>query len=125
MLAGMDVSNKLEQLERELLTEAVRKDEGKIASLLADGFREFGSSGRVFDKAGILDALQNEISAALSMKAFRAEPLADNVVLVTYRAVREKTGTVAQETLRSSIWVRTAGAWQMVFHQGTRVNEPC
>jgi hypothetical protein len=47
---------------------------------------------------------------------FEVHPLAPDVVLATYCSVNE---TRKQHTLRSSIWKRIDGRWQMVFHQGT------
>jgi hypothetical protein len=56
----MDVKEKLQQLEQQLLTSATRHHAGEISSLLADEFREFGSSGETFSKAEIISVLQSE-----------------------------------------------------------------
>jgi len=110
----------LRQLEERLLQPEVRRSAQDVAELLADEFIEFGSSGRQFTKPQIIESLQQELPTRLALREFRARPLAPGVVLVTYRAVRQ---SVSEEqvmySLRSSIWRRSEGRWQMIFHQGT------
>jgi len=57
--------------------------------------------------------------ATLPLKAFQVIEVQPQVALVTY------VSEVQQETLeranRSSLWVRGAGVWRLVFHQGTPV----
>ena len=50
----------LRTLEERLLQPDVRRSAQAVASLLADEFVEFGSSGRVFDKTQIITALRDE-----------------------------------------------------------------
>ena len=79
----------------------------------------FGSSGRVFDKRRIIEALQQETpekTLPISLVDFAVRRLAPNVMLVTYRATSQDT---LESRLRSSIWKLIEGRWQMVFHQGT------
>ena len=117
----MDVKEKLQQLEQQLLTSATRHHAGEISSLLADEFREFGSSGETFSKAEIISVLQSEGPVHLSLKDFEAYPISDHAFLITFRAVKEAPGLPAVESLRSSVWIERDGRWQMLFHQGTRV----
>lgn len=119
----MEVADDLERLEQTLLTGSVRKDAARVSALLADEFREFGSSGSVYSKAEIVASLQAEKEADIVMKAFACRTVADGVALVTYRSERAtgKDGVIA--ALRSSLWIFREGRWQMVFHQGTRVND--
>ena len=117
----MDVQQTLLELEQRLLTNAIRQDAQEMSSLLADEFREFGSSGRTFSKAEIIDLLRSEPSVCLSLKTFEAYPISEQVVLVTFRAVGEVEGAPPIESLRSSLWVHRDGRWQLLFHQGTRV----
>ena len=98
----------------------MRRDPQRVAALIADDFREFGTSGRVFDKASILAELATESSAQLSLTNFDCQQLASNIVLVTYRSQRtDAAGT--RHALRSSVWTHRDGRWQIVFHQGTRI----
>jgi len=118
-----DESSTLEHvrsLEELLAKPDVRHAPGQLARLIADDFREFGSSGRVFDKQQIIAALQRQAPCELSLRDFRAVLLAANVVLVTYCGTARFSGsTTASYSLRSSIWRRRDGRWEVVFHQGT------
>jgi hypothetical protein len=115
----MDVAEELQELEASLLTNAVRKDAARVAELLADEFREFGKSGRVYSKAEILALLQDEAGARIAMKDFACQPVSEGVALVTYRSEHARADGAMVEALRSSLWVWRGGRWQMVFHQGT------
>jgi hypothetical protein len=117
----MDAKEKLQELEEQLLTSAARHHAAELSSLLADEFREFGSSGKVFSKAEIISELQSETSVPLSLKSFEAYAVSDHAFLVTFRAVKEIPGLPPAESLRSSLWIYRDGRWQMLFHQGTRV----
>jgi hypothetical protein len=105
------------RLELELMDPDVRKDREKVSALLAEEFREFGSSGRAWSRAAILDLLATEPwQSAPVVEEFEMQRIAMDAALVTYRTVRSQ-----QATLRSSIWMLREGLWQMVFHQGTRM----
>jgi hypothetical protein len=98
----------------------VRGSPERLAVLLAEDFVEFGSSGRVFNRTEIIAALAKETATKRSLTEFKATMLSEDVALVTYRATRRSTGDAAAvSALRSSIWRRRDGRWQMVFHQGT------
>lgn len=97
-----------------------------VGALLAADFREFGSSGRVYDKAMVVETLAAEMPGAHSalpmIVDFAAQRLAPDVVLVTYCSVAYSQEDSTERTvLRSSIWQRVEGTWLMVFHQGTPV----
>ena len=112
----------LRSLEEELLKPEVRRTADQVGRLLADDFVEFGSSGRVYDKAQIIAALQDEApdpAIRISLTDFSARQLAPGAILVTYRTVWSGPGAPAGYKLRSSIWKLMEGRWQMVFHQGT------
>jgi hypothetical protein len=116
----MDVKQTLKGLEQHLLTNASRHDAREVSSLLADEFREFGSSGKTFSKAEIIDRLQSESSVCFSLKDFEAYPVSEQIILVTFRAVKEIVGLPPTESLRSSLWVHRDERWQMLFHQAPR-----
>jgi ribonuclease HI len=99
------------RLERQLLDPAYRQDPAFLAGVLHPGFVEYGSSGRVWSRDEIVEALAADPSVGGEAEGFEAHPLGDHVVLVTYRT----TGA-----LRSSIWVHERAGWQIRFHQGTR-----
>ena len=111
-------------LERKLHKPDLRSSRETVSELLADTFIEFGSSGRVYDKMIVVDALAEETGADAStvpeVKDFAARYLSSDTVLVTYRSIRQSTNTSKErQTLRSSIWKLADGRWQMLFHQGT------
>lgn len=124
MSADVSIEAHLRTLEEELLQPDVRKAATRLDALLAEGFIEFGSSGRVFNKQEIIDTLRSESPVRLSLTDFKALPLAPGVVLTTYRALRYSAlGEQPIYSLRSSVWRLLDGRWQMVFHQGTPLKE--
>jgi hypothetical protein len=120
------VAGHLRSLEEALLRSDVRGNAEAVQDLLAEEFREFGSSGRVYSRDSIvealqIEALQTEIPKQLLLESFEARRLASDLALVTYRALSEHPRTAPVRSLRSSLWVFRRGRWQMLFHQGTRM----
>ena len=110
--------DKIVRLEKELLDPDVRGSADLAGPLIADSFVEFGRSGRVHDRAGVLSMMQASGSEApATADDFVVHELAPGVVFVTYRT----SGASGEETLRSSIWVESNEGWQIFFHQGTPV----
>jgi hypothetical protein len=120
----MNLRQHLRELETKLLDPAVRQDQEAVSQLLAEEFREFGSSGRTYTKAEILNTLEQEISREIVTVDFTVQLLSATAALVTYRAQRAGTAIEpSRESLRSSIWIECNGRWQMLFHQGTAVRQ--
>lgn len=113
------VAAELRELEELLLEPNVRKS-NRLVELLADDFIEFGSSGRVYTKTDLVAVLAAEAPVAQTTSDFKVTPLAPDVALLTYRIRRHSQPVV--DTLRSSVWKRMNGRWQMVFHQATRTS---
>ena len=108
--------NHLRQLEETLVRPEVRSSPERVGALLHPQFTEFGSSGRIFDRAAILAEIASETHFALpSIEDLRLQGSGPDWALINYRAV-----SPAASTLRSSLWVRSGDRWQMLFHQGTR-----
>jgi hypothetical protein len=101
-------------LEMRLLDPQVRASAEAITELLHEGFREFGASGRVWDRASIVPAVTADPGVAVAVGDVTAVRLALDVVLLTYWVTRP-----SGRSLRSSVWRRDAGGWQLYFHQGT------
>jgi len=93
----------------------VRGSRKEVEELLDAEFVEFGSSGKIHDRASVVSALLLEPPAAWSIANFRARLLSEDVALVTYLASMSGGGS----SLRCSIWRRSRGLWRMAFHQGT------
>ncbi|HET9652650.1 MAG TPA: DUF4440 domain-containing protein [Usitatibacter sp.] len=113
-------------LEEQLLEPEVRRSAERMAELLADDFVEFASSGVAYDKRRILEVLQDEALAddpvTRSLEKFEVIPLGTDVVLTRYRLLRQHSAhEPPTQSMRSSVWRRRDGRWQMLFHQGTYV----
>ena len=105
-----------------LLRPDSRRSLGDLELLLADDFREFGKSGRVWDKQSVIAMIAQESAAfEYTLEDFRVSLLAPTVALATYRILGATSGPGAEpaQALRSSVWVLRDSNWQLVFHQGT------
>jgi hypothetical protein len=101
--------------ELALLQPGVRADREAAVGLLHEAFREFGASGRVWDRAQIVDSLAADPGdTPAEPEDLQAVMLTDDVILLTYRARRPD-----RTSLRSSLWVRGEAGWKLLFHQGT------
>jgi hypothetical protein len=103
-------------LELRLLDPATRARPGEVRRLLHPDFLEVGASGRVWDREAILAALSGHPGGDRAVDDLVARPLADDVVLVTYRV--RHGGAWSR---RSSIWLRDDHGWRVRFHQGTPI----
>jgi hypothetical protein len=112
----------LERLELLLMDPAVRRDRERVGALLSSDFVEFGSSGRVWTRDTALDLLAAGTFTAPQVENFAFRLLGRDVVLVTYRTLHTDLAGERTVTLRSSIWTRESGSWQICFHQGTRAS---
>ena len=113
-------ARRLCELEESLLQAGIRKSD-RVDQLLAEGFIEFGSSGRVLSRAQVLSSLRAESPVATTATELEAVLLSPDTALVTYRACRHSEPPL--HTLRSSVWQRQGGEWRLVFHQGTLSSE--
>ena len=104
-------------VEREhlLLQADVRRDRQRVLSLLHPDFTEFGASGRVWSRDSISDVTDTS-TVDIKMSDCEARRLGSEAVLLTYHS---HDGN--RDALRSSTWVKTSGAWLLLFHQGTLV----
>lgn len=111
------------ELETSLHKKEIRKSPEAVAALLADDFIEFGSSGRIFNKAAIIEALNTEvIDQQVTVEDFQMRELGTGIALVTHIACKPaRNGPSVIRALRSSLWRHANGRWQMIFHQGTRI----
>jgi len=105
-----DVASVIE-LERSLLTDAVRSTPRVLGALLHPDWTEIGSSGRLLERGATLERLG---STPATLEPIEATRLSDDVILLVWRAV-----TPERSSLRSSVWVRDDGRWRQRFHQGT------
>jgi hypothetical protein len=116
----------IKRLELRLQLPSVRSSRAQLDQLLADEFMEFGSSGRIYDKRQIIQTLvadpRSQMPRYPALRNVKVIWLGDDVALLTFRSTQTQAGTSARlYANRSSVWKRNGGRWQMVFHQGTRV----
>ncbi|WP_035347467.1 DUF4440 domain-containing protein [Edaphobacter aggregans] len=104
----------LHALEERLLHPDREKDRKDLSSLLASDFREFCTSGRIFDLHQLTNALSASKPRPATMSHFYVTPLGENSALATYHITTNNS-----TSHHSSIWVHRDGRWQMLFHQGT------
>ncbi len=112
-----EIAAELLRLELQLMDPVFRRDRFAVAALLANDFREFGASGRVWSRETIIEMMATEPEFDPPVvEDFSVQRIAPLVALATYRAVRP-----GGSSLRSSLWIQQQGEWKMIFHQGTRV----
>jgi hypothetical protein len=122
MKADPGLREHLCKLEASMSEPEVRRSPEQLGRLLAEDFKEFGGSGRVFNKEQIIEALQNQPPLALWLDEFQVECLSAELALVTYRGhCTFPDSEKVSHSLRSSLWRKRDGRWEIVFHQGTPV----
>lgn len=89
--------------------------------ILTDDFTEFCRFGDVYGRDHLLQPSATEIEVDFPFDSFNVEALADDVVLVTYENTVHANGTT-ERARRSSVWVKTAGEWQLRFMQATTLD---
>jgi hypothetical protein len=107
----------LYNLEERLLHPDREADRRVLIPMLAEDFKEFCSSGRVYNRQQTIDVLLASEPRAATIHHFNVDQLADNTALATYRAT-----TAVAVSHRSSLWVHRDNRWQLLFHQGTISN---
>ncbi|MGR8007441.1 nuclear transport factor 2 family protein [Streptomyces hypolithicus] len=104
--------------ELRLLDPLVRNSADLLAELLHPEFREFGTSGRRWDRESIIAALAGADAEAttrpVTTTAMTGVQLAPDLVLLTF-----DTEAKGRRAHRSSLWRRTERGWLLYFHQGT------
>ena len=96
-----------------------RKDFEKMT---APAFWEVGASGRRYSRQYVLDTLEKKYEKPTEhvweIRDFHCLEIATDNFLATYTLVQGE-----RVTRRSTIWRRTAEGWQIVYHQGTVVEQ--
>lgn len=113
----------IQALEEALHRPEVRRSRAAVEAMLAEGFVEFGASGTAYHRTEMIGLLCEGDDAAddgeLEATDFALTPISSDTVLLTYRTIHWTGDGSERQALRSSIWRRSAGRWQMLFHQGT------
>ncbi|MDX2356727.1 ribonuclease HI family protein [Dietzia sp. PP-33] len=103
-------------LERSLLTDAVRGDRAHLEALLDPSWSHVCARGEVWSRGDRLAAAESPDTATgeRTMEVLEARELGSDAILLVWR---ERTG--GGSLLRSSVWVRSRGSWRQTFQQGT------
>lgn len=114
--------NILRDLEIELHQFDARRNETRLDELLHNSFVEFGRSGTRYNKADLMALLLTETEPAVApwSQDYEISELAEGLAQVTYKSAHvNDEGELSRYTLRSSLWQKVDGNWQVRFHQGT------
>ncbi|RZU41627.1 DUF4440 domain-containing protein [Edaphobacter modestus] len=113
-MTAAQLQEHLHSLEERLLHPDREKDRKELTSLLASDFKEFCTSGRIFNINQLSHALQTSSARPATMSHFYVTALGEGAALATYHIT-----TANSTSHHSSIWVQRNNRWQMLFHQGT------
>lgn len=113
-----DLAHAIQELEELLLTQDVRASRRSLDGLIADDFVEIGASGRVYNKASIIDALIEETSRDITVSEFKVREMSTDQAHATYLATASDTGIASR---CSSVWRYEQGVWRLTFHRGTLI----
>ena len=111
----------LVDLERELHKKSTRRSKEKLDGLLHDDFKEIGALGRVYDKAQIIEELQNEIPFTIDASDFELRMFSEDIAQLKYKTRKTVSSGGLRTTLRTSVWKNENSNWKLLFHQGTVV----
>jgi hypothetical protein len=91
--------------------------------MTAEDFWEVGASGRRYSRQLVLDELEKRFTAphddVWETSDFQCRRLGEQTYLLTYTLLQDR----ARLTRRATIWRKTQGGWQIVYHQGTIVQD--
>lgn len=93
-----------------------------LEAMTSPDYWEVGASGRVYDRAFVVDVLLERYAAdepdPWSTEGFACRPLGPDTFLLTYTLTQG-----ARITRRATVWERTGSSWRALYHQGTVVTD--
>jgi hypothetical protein len=117
-----EVKQRLIAQEKAIYSAYEVHDMAAIEAVLADNFREIGSSGRFYSKPDVLEAMKDIEVIDYVLHSVRVVGLDENNAVVTYVLAMNRIEN-GKESLnrafRSSVWTKQSGEWRIVFHQAT------
>ena len=91
--------------------------------MTVEDYWETGASGRRYSRQAVLDELERRFSAphddVWETSDFRCRRLGPETYLLTYTLLQDQQ----RLTRRATIWQRGKDGWQIVYHQGTIVQD--
>lgn len=112
---------KIEQiflLESSLLSYETRNSTEKLELIINDKFIEYGSSGKIWNKEEILKSLPKENKTDYKIADLELIFESENFFSIRYNLFENEEIS----SLRTSTWEYIDGKWQIIFHQGTKIN---
>lgn len=93
-----------------------------FARMIVDDYWEVGASGRRYDRAFVLDVLEQRHAAPhddpWETSGFDCRALGNNTFLLTYLLRQSQ-----RITRRATVWRLHDDGWKALYHQGTLVTE--
>ena len=90
--------------------------------MTASDFWEIGASGKLYERAFVLDLLEQRHRTPqvedLQASEFRIRELSSDTWLLHYILLQAE-----RKTRRTTVWKRECDGWKILFHQGTVVQE--
>jgi len=114
-----EIINKLAEYEKLFVNPSADNAEN-LNQLFSDSFMEAGSSGKIYNKEQTLNTLKSGDMPQTDLSEFSLLNLEGDTYLLRYKAARFAGGTTTL-SYRSSIWQYKNGKWQILFHQGTKI----
>jgi hypothetical protein len=114
--------NTLIELEKSLHTTTIKSSKEKLNDLLHDEFEEIGTSGKIYNKSQIIEALTTETHSKIQASDFELRMLSKDIAKLKYKTSSSLGNGIARTTLRTSIWKQEQDRWKMIFHQGTAIS---
>lgn len=108
------IKTELLYLEELLISLEEGKKQNLFQELIADDFLEIGSSGKVYTKDAVFEALKHEKERNIVITGAVIKCISENIYLLVYQSQEPE-----RIVKRSSIWVKNENKWQILFHQGT------
>ena len=97
-------------------------DRTALEAMMATDFWEVGASGNIYHREFVIETILQRQGSDHSdewvCSDFALRSLGSDHFLITYRLEQP-----ARPTRRSTIWKRTADGWQILYHQGTIIND--
>lgn len=91
--------------------------------MTVEDFWEVGASGKRYRREWVLDELERRYAAPheddLEALGFHCRRLGEDVYLLTYTLRQPEE----RWTRRATVWRRTAKGWEIVYHQGTVIQD--
>lgn len=110
-------------IEKQHLDSTVRSSAELLDALLCDSYREFGASGKIYDRSvALMSSVSITVVTEYEIDDYQIASLGEGHILATYK-LSERRNDIWRYTLRSSVWKQAGDKWCLLFHQGTEQAE--